>query len=371
LEQRYCDMALAIQQVTEEIVLKLAKEAKRLTGSENICLAGGVALNCVANGKLHEAGIFKRIFIQPAAGDAGGALGAALAANYIYFGGERILGEQRLMEEEETPAGGKEGVGLQQEMDALQGGYLGPAFTEKEIVGMAVKLGAKYSKTEGPEALVATTARLLSEGKVVGWFQGRMEFGPRALGARSILGDARDPDMQRKLNISIKNREGFRPFAPAVPAEEVGEYFETGSAALGEGGSEAPGGEAFVSPYMLMVKGVKRSRRCALPPDYSGWSMEDKLRFVRSDLPAITHIDYSARIQTVHRETNPLFWALLRSFRELTGCAVLINTSFNVRDEPIVHTPEEAYRCFIQTEMDCLVMGDLIFYKNDYLAGKR
>lgn len=341
LDQCYCDMALAIQQVTEEVVLRLAREARRLTGAGHLCLAGGVALNCVANGKLHGAGIFKDIFIQPAAGDAGGALGAALAAHYIYFGGERKGREE----------GGREA----RVADAMQGAYLGPAFTETEILAMADRHGAVYRKTGGEEALVEAAARLISEGKVVGWFQGRMEFGPRALGARSILADARNPEMQKKLNLSIKNREGFRPFAPVVLAEAVGEYFEIG--------------DPFVSPYMLLVKGVRESRRCPLPEGYAGWSVEKKLAFPRSDLPAITHIDYSARIQTVHRQTNPRFWHLLSCFRKLTGCAVLINTSFNVRDEPIVHTPEEAYRCFMQTEMDCLVMGDLIFYKNDYLAG--
>ncbi len=342
LESCHCNMALAIQQVTEEVVIRLAREARRLTGSENLCLAGGVALNCVANGKLQEAGIFSKLFIQPAAGDAGGALGAALAAHHIYFGSERNAAA----------------------MDDMKGAYLGPEFLEEEAEAMAREHGACYRKMETGEALVEATARLIGEGKVVGWFQGRMEFGPRALGARSILADARNPDMQKKLNLSIKNREGFRPFAPAVLAEDVQDYFETGGAGGGEADeSGKTGGDPFISPYMLLVKGVRRSRRHPLPEGYAGWGMTDKLKFVRSDLPAITHIDYSARVQTVHRETNPRFWQLLRAFKQLTGCAVLINTSFNVRDEPIVNTPEEAYRCLMQTEMDCLVMGNLIFEK--------
>jgi carbamoyltransferase len=363
LEPRYCNMALAIQQVTEEVVLKLAKEARRLTGSENLCLAGGVALNGVANGKLQESGIFSKLFIQPAAGDAGGALGAAYAAHHIYFGQERITGS--------SPDAARAGSMEAGSADAMKGAYLGPEFSEEEVEKMAREQGAAYRKMTSPEALVEATARLISEGRVVGWFQGRMEFGPRALGARSILADARNPDMQKKLNLSIKNREGFRPFAPAVPVEEVQDYFEVGGG--GEAGVAGPGktGNSFSSPYMLLVKGVKRSRRRALPEGYAGWDMTDKLNFVRSDLPAITHIDYSARVQTVHRETNPLFWQLLRSFRELTGCAVLINTSFNVRDEPIVNTPEEAYRCLMQTEMDLLVMGNLIFDKREQVPSKK
>jgi carbamoyltransferase len=305
----------------------LANEAKRLTHSENICLAGGVALNGVANGKLHESGLFRHIFIQPAAGDAGGALGAAYAAHHLFFGKERILNEQK--------------------PDALLGAYLGPEFAETDILRMARKFGASYRFVNDFGILAGETAKLLDAGNVIGWFQGRMEFGPRALGSRSILADARNPEMQKKLNLSIKFREGFRPFAPAVLAEEVQDYFEF----------EEP------SPYMLMVKGVRKSRRVNLPEHFADRSLTEKLYFQRSDLPAVTHIDYSARIQTVHRETNPKFWQLLYSFRELTGCAELVNTSFNVRDEPIVNTPEEAYRCFMRTEMDFLVMGAFIFEK--------
>jgi carbamoyltransferase len=364
LDPCYCHMALAIQIVTEEVVMRMAREAKRLTGSENICLAGGVALNAVANGRLQESGIFKRVFIQPAAGDAGGALGAAYAANHIYFGQERNIGQ--------TARRGGPGSDSQSEndvtdvrsaeADGMKGAFLGPGFTEAEVIRVARKHGAAYRKMESLEALTDATARLIDEGKVVGWFQGRMEFGPRALGARSILADARNPDMQSKLNLSIKNREGFRPFAPAVLAEEADDYFETGITG-GEEALEKRGAEVFVSPYMLLVKGIKQARRCPLPEGYADWSLADKLRFRRSDLPAITHIDYSARIQTVHRDTNPRFWQLLCSFRRLTGCGVLINTSFNVRDEPIVNTPDEAYCCYMATGMDCLVIGNLIFEK--------
>jgi len=332
LEQRYCDMALAVQEVTEEVVMRLAREAKRLTGSENLCMAGGVALNCVANGKLDRAGIFKQLFIQPAAGDAGGALGAALAAHYIYFGQERRV---------ELP-------------DALRGSLLGPEFGETDILPVARKYGCPYRRIEGEEALVKETARLIAEGSVIGWFQGRTEFGPRALGARSILADPRDPGMQKKLNLSIKNREGFRPFAPAVLAEEAQNYFEIESA----------------SPYMLLVKEVKKSRQVPLPADFAALGWADKLAYRGSDLPAITHVDHSARVQTVDRLSHPLFWQLLHSFKELTGCPVLINTSFNIRDEPIVNSPEDAVRCFLQTKMDFLVAGPFIFSKKEYLATK-
>jgi carbamoyltransferase len=334
-EQRYCDMALAIQEVTEEVVLRLAAEAKRLTGSDRLCLAGGVALNCVANGKLQASGLFRDIFIQPAAGDAGGALGAAYAAHHIYFGAERR----------------SEGSGP----DALKGSCLGPEFGETDILPVARKYGLAGSRMDSLRALTEETARLIAAGNVVGWFQGRTEFGPRALGCRSILADARNPEMQKKLNLSIKNREGFRPFAPAVLLEEVQDYFEL------EGSS----------PYMLLLKEVKRSRQLPLPEDYATRDWMDKLYYRRSDLPAITHVDQSARIQTVDRETHPRFWQLLHAFRELTGCAVLINTSFNVRDEPIVNTPEDAFRCFCQTQMDYLVIGDFIFSRNAYLAATK
>lgn len=333
LEQRYCDMALAIQEVTEEVVLRLAAEAKRLTGSDRLCLAGGVALNCVANGKLHASGLFRDIFIQPAAGDAGGALGAAYAAHHIYFGEERSDGGA----------------------DSLKGSCLGPEFGETDILPAARKYGLAGRRMDSLSLLTEETAKLIADGNVVGWFQGRAEFGPRALGSRSILADARNPEMQKKLNLSIKNREGFRPFAPAVLLEEVQNYFEL----------EGP------SPYMLLVKEVRRSRQLRLPEDYAQRNWMDKLYWQRSDLPAITHVDYSARIQTVDQQTHPRFWQLLDAFREQTGCAVLINTSFNVRDEPIVNTPEEAFRCFCQTQMDYLVIGDFIFSRNAYIASTK
>jgi carbamoyltransferase len=332
LEQRYCDMALAIQEVAEEIVLLLAGEARRLTGSERLCLAGGVALNCVANGKLYGAGLFKDIFVQPAAGDAGGALGAAYAVNYIYYSAERSAG--RWMP------------------DALKGSCLGPEYGATDFLPVARRYGMAWRKMDSLLALADETAKLIDAGHVIGWFQGRAEFGPRALGCRSILADARKPEMQKKLNLSIKNREGFRPFAPAVLAEQVQEYFELEGA----------------SPYMLLVREVKKSRQRPLPEDFPAWNWSDKLYWQRSDLPAITHVDYSARIQTVDRATNPLFWQLLEAFRRLTGCAVLINTSFNVKDEPIVNSPEDAFRCFRQTQMDFLVMGEYIFSKSVYFT---
>jgi carbamoyltransferase len=335
LEQSYCDMALAIQVVTEKIVLLLAGEARRITGLDKLCLAGGVALNCVANGKLLASGLFSEIFIQPAAGDAGGALGAAYAAHHVYFGQERS-GELPFP-------------------DALKGSYLGPEFAETDMLPVARKYGLAWRKMDGLQSLADETARLIAGGEVVGWFQGRTEFGPRALGCRSILADPRDPEMQKKLNLSIKDRESFRPFAPAVMAEAVQDYFEGGG----------------VSPYMLLVKEVKKSRQLPLPEDYATRAWADKLYYQRSDLPAITHVDLSARVQTVDRLTNPRFWQLLDSFRTLTGCAVLINTSFNVRDEPIVNTPEDAIRCYLKTQMDHLVMGDLIFSKNAYIASTK
>jgi carbamoyltransferase len=327
LEQHHCDLALAIQEVTEEAVLNLAREAKRLTGADYLCMAGGVALNCVANGKLDDAGIFKQIFVQPAAGDAGGALGAAYAANYIYFGNERKVDPNR--------------------MDALKGSYLGTETVDQDILTTARKYNAAFERFGSEEALVEKVAALIAAGNVIGWHQGRMEFGPRALGARSIIADARNPEMQKKLNLKIKYREGFRPFAPVVPAEDVNEYFE----------------HADISPYMLMVKPVKEKRRIPYPASFEGKNLLDKLYFLRSDIPAITHIDYSARIQTVHEETNPRFYKLLQAFKKQTGYSVMVNTSFNVRGEPIVNTPEDSYRCFMRTDMDYLVVGNFLFDK--------
>ena len=329
LQPEHCDFALAAQIVTEEIVILMAKEAKRLTGSDNICLAGGVALNCVANGKLQNAKIFKNVYIQPAAGDAGGALGAALVGEYIYFGQERKV---------DTNA-----------IDSMKGSYLGPEFSDVDTRLMAKRYNAVYTHYENFEQLAAKTATALADGNVVGWFQGRMEFGPRALGGRSILGDARNEEMQKKLNLKIKYREGFRPFAPSVLAEDATEYFEL------EGNS----------PYMLLVHNVQEKRRKTLPENYRALSLMEKLYYLRSDLPSITHIDFSARIQTVHQETNPRYWTLINEFKKQTGYGLVVNTSFNVRGEPIVCTPKDAYKCLMRTEMDFLVVGNFIFDKRD------
>lgn len=326
LEPKHCNLGLAIQQITEELVILMAKEAKKLTGSSNLCMAGGVALNCVANGKLHDAKIFDNIFIQPAAGDAGGALGAALTAYHAYFEMPRVVTDK---------------------LDSLKGSYLGPAFTDKDIQKVLNKYEAVGNKADREEAFLEEVCNYIKDGKVVGWFQGRMEFGPRALGARSILGDPRSAETQKKLNLKIKYRESFRPFAPSVLAEDVAEYFE----------------HKDISPYMLMVKPVAQQRRVALPDNYHSMSIRDKLYTLRSDLPSITHIDFSGRIQTVHKETNPKFWNLINTFKGMTGYGVVVNTSFNVRGEPIVCTPEDAYRCFMRTEMDVLVVEDYIFIK--------
>lgn len=327
ISQAYMNMALAIQTVTEKVVLLLAKTAGELTKSENLCLAGGVALNCVANGKLLESGIFKNIWIQPASGDAGGALGAALAWWHIGLGKDRRPNSD----------------------DSMAGAYLGPAYDRGEILKTLKKFKAPYHEMATEEELVDTAADLLDEGKVVGWFQGRMEYGPRALGNRSILGDPRNPEMQKKLNLKIKYREGFRPFAPAVREEEASDYFDL----------------AVISPYMLLVRDVKEELRRQLPENYAELPLWDRLYWQRSSLPAITHIDLSARIQTVSKKTNPRYWALLEAFQKRHGCGVIVNTSFNVRGEPIVRTPEDAYICFMRTEMDCLVLGDIILYKEE------
>lgn len=327
LTQEYCDLALAIQQVTEEVVLKMARHAKEITGSKNLCMAGGVALNCVANGKILRENIFDGIYIQPAAGDAGGALGAALAAYYIHEGSERKINYS---------------------YDSMKGSYLGPEFSEKEIMSMVKKYKAIYRSFNSLDELTKNVAQFLADGKVIGWFQGRMEWGPRSLGNRSILGDARNAEMQKKMNLKIKYRESFRPFAPAVLAEDKEKYFD-----LKED-----------SPYMLVVDSIKKEHRKTLPDNYSGMALSDKLYFLRSDLPAVTHLDFSARIQTVHRETNEPFWKLINAFKQLTGYSVLVNTSFNVRGEPIVCTPEDAYKCLMRTEMDYLVVGNFLFEKN-------
>jgi carbamoyltransferase len=331
LEQHHCDLALAIQQVTEEVVFLMAKEAKRLTGSENLCMAGGVALNCVSNGKLLRSGIFKNIFIQPAAGDAGGALGAALAANYLYFKNDRHLNGA---------------------MDDMKGSYLGPEYSRLDVEHMAKKHKARFEKFDDFGQLAEKVAELIEEGNVAGWMQGRMEFGPRALGARSILGDARNKEMQKKLNLKIKYRESFRPFAPSVLAEDSTSYFNI----------DTP------SPYMLLVADVAEKRKAHLPENYFDLPLMERLYINRSDIPSVTHIDFSARIQSVHKETNERYWELLNKFKERTGYGLLVNTSFNVRGEPIVCTPDDAYRCFMRTEMDYLVIGDYLFRKTDQPA---
>ncbi|MCD6111825.1 MAG: carbamoyltransferase [Bacteroidales bacterium] len=328
LLQHHCDLGLAIQIVTEEIVLKMVKEAKKLTGADYLCLAGGVALNCVANGKILNSGIFKDIFIQPAAGDAGGALGAAFAAYHIFFDKKRTFDINN---------------------DKMKGAYLGPEYSDKDIILTSRKFKAVYKKFDDFDSLCTNIAEYINKGKIIGWMQGRMEFGPRALGNRSIIGDPRNPEMQKKLNLKIKYRESFRPFAPSVLFENKEDFFDLKTK----------------SPYMLIVEPVVKSRRNKLPENFNTLNLKDKLYFQRSDVPAITHIDFSARIQTVHKETNPKYWQLINAFKKLTGFGVIVNTSFNVRGEPIVCTPEDAYRCFMRTEMDYLVMNNFLFVKTE------
>ena len=324
----HCDLALAIQQVTEEVVLKMCREAKNLTGESNLCMAGGVALNCVANGMIERSELFENIFIQPAAGDAGGAVGGALAASHIFYNEERKTDS---------------------EFGHTKGSYLGPSPLKSEIESLKNKFGAKFKSFDNVTETNAELAKLLADGNIVGRCSGKMEFGPRALGNRSIIADPRNEEMQLKLNLKIKYRESFRPFAPAVLAEEVSEYFD----------SERP------SPYMLMVHPVAQKRTKPLPENYLELPMKEKLYVQRSDLPSITHVNGSARIQTVHQDTNPDFHSLLTAFKDLTGVGVLINTSFNVRGEPIVCTAEDAYRCFMRTEMDVLVIENSVFLKTD------
>jgi carbamoyltransferase len=331
IAQYHCDLAQAFQMITEDIVLKMVRHAQTVAETEEqsryLCMAGGVALNCVANGKVLEEGWFKDIYIQPAAGDAGGAVGAALAGYYIFEGRQRIVTEP----------------------DAMQGSYLGPEFEKKDIRKVLRRFKASYRYQENFEDIASEVARLLGEGKITGWFQGRMEFGPRALGNRSILGDARFPEMQKRLNLKIKYRESFRPFAPAVLAEDKDTFFNLN----------------LDSPYMLLVGKVKEAHRHMLPEDYYSLPPMERLYIQRSDIPAVTHIDFSARIQTVHKNTNENFWQLINTYKSQTGYSVLVNTSFNVRGEPIVCTPEDAYRCFMNTEMDYLVMGNFILAKED------
>jgi carbamoyltransferase len=329
LEQRHMDIAASIQKVTEEVMLKLTRALAQEHGINNLCLAGGVALNCVANGEILRDGSFERLWIQPAAGDAGGSLGAALAAYHGMLGGARTA----------VPDGG----------DAMAGSYLGPAFSQEEIERRLVAMGAVFERAEDDEALMERTARALEKGDAIGWFQGRMEFGPRALGGRSILADPRGVDTQRRLNLKIKFRESFRPFAPSILRERVAEWFD-----LDED-----------SPYMLLVADVAAQQRTQVSEEEDGlWGIE-RLNMVRSTIPSVTHVDYSARIQTVDGQWNPRYRALLEAFEARTGCPVLVNTSFNVRGEPIVCTPEDAFRCFMGTEIDLLVIGDCLLRKGD------
>jgi carbamoyltransferase len=327
LTQREMDLAASIQAVLEEAILRLAIALREQTGLRDLCLAGGVALNCVANGKLLREGQYDRIWIQPAAGDAGGALGAALYAYHQYLAHERIPTNRQ---------------------DAMRGAYLGPTFTQSEIERRLERAGGRFSVL-GDEEVIAETARALADQLAVGWFQGAMEFGPRALGNRSILADARSPSMQRTLNLKVKYRESFRPFAPAVLREDVADWFELDCD----------------SPYMLLVADVVEHRRRSMAAEERSLFGIDKLNVPRSEIPAVTHVDYSARVQTVHRDTNPRFHALISAFKKLTGCPVLVNTSFNVRGEPIVCTPEDAFRCFMGCELDLLVVGNAVLRKTD------
>jgi carbamoyltransferase len=327
ITQREMDLAASVQHVTEEIMLRMVRHVHRETGMSNLCLAGGVALNCVGNGRILREGPFEEIWIQPAAGDAGGALGTALFIWHQLLEHDRAVGPD----------------------DSQRGSRLGPQFSDQEIESFLNDIGAKYRRINSEDDLCEQVAKMIEQGKVVGWMQGRMEFGPRALGSRSILGDARSPEMQAKMNLKIKFRESFRPFAPAVLQEQVHEYFETQP-------NQA-------SPYMLLVAPVREDKR--VPVDSSAAKGLEQRNAVRSEVPAITHVDYSARIQTVDQSRNARYYKLLRAFERRTGCAVIINTSFNIRGEPIVCTPAEAYRCFMATNMDALVIEDFILLKSE------
>ncbi len=325
LTQREMDLASSIQVVVEEIVLKLAKEAAKITGEKNLCLAGGVALNCVANGKLLKEKIFDRIWIQPAAGDAGGALGAALGAYHI------MLNQPRKV---------IDGI------DSMKGAYLGPQFNQQEITERLTRCGAIF-KLLSDDEIVEQTAQALANGKVIGWMNGHMEFGPRALGNRSILADPRSPTMQKMLNLKVKYRESFRPFAPSVLIEDVATWFDIDNE----------------SPYMLFVANVVKDKRIKMTVEERALFGVEKLNIPRSEIPAVTHVDYSARVQTVNKKTNPRYYALIKRFKNLTNCPMIVNTSFNVRGEPIVCTPEDAFKCFIGTELDILVIGNAFLVK--------
>lgn len=326
LTQREMDLAASIQAVTEEVVLKLARNIRKSTEQKNLCLAGGVALNCVANGKLLRERIFDGIWIQPAAGDAGGALGAALAAYHLMLNQPRTINSR----------------------DSMNGAYLGPEFSQSEIERRLARAGASFT-TERDDALICMVAHALADGKAVGWHQGRMEFGPRALGARSIIADPRSPTVQKQLNLKVKFRESFRPFAPSVLREDLSDWFQLD----------------VDSPYMLLVADVHESKQLVMTKEQKRLFGIDKLNVIRSAVPAVTHVDYSARIQTVHRETNPRYHDLLLRFKEMTGCPILVNTSFNVRGEPVVCTPEDAFRCFMGTDIEFLAIGNCLLRKRD------
>ena len=326
LTQREMDLAASVQAVTEEVVIKLAKGIAKSTGQKNLCLAGGVALNCVANGKLLREKVFENIWIQPAAGDAGGAVGAALGAYYIMLNQPRVVDKNVL--------------------DGMKGSYLGPEFTQEEIEKELIKCGAVFT-THMSEEITNKTAQALADGKAIGWMNGRMEFGPRSLGGRSILADPRSPSMQKLLNLKVKYRESFRPFAPSVLREDVSDWFDLDSD----------------SPYMLLVADVAKSKQRTMSPDEEALFGIEKLNILRSSIPSVTHVDYSARVQTVHKQTNPRYYQLIKQFKELTGCPVLVNTSFNVRGEPIVCSPSDAFRCFMGTELDVLVVGNTFLEK--------
>jgi carbamoyltransferase len=351
LTQRELDLARSIQDVTEEVMMKMARRAHELTGLDKLCMAGGVALNCVGNGRIQREGPFKDLWVQPAAGDAGGALGVALSLAHRHAGIPRVSAERagtwQMPGVGPAKAGPHARNGVPPFSDAMHGSFLGPAFGEDEIAAWLTTSGYAAERVSRA-ALADHVARLLADGLVVGLVQGRMEFGPRALGGRSIIGDARSPKMQSVMNRKIKFRESFRPFAPAVLRERVADWFELDCE----------------SPYMLLVADVVKSRRIEMTAEQQAlWGIE-KLNVPRSDIPAVTHVDYSARVQTVRREANPLFYDIISAFDGLTGCPVIVNTSFNVRGEPIVCTPEDAYRCFMRTAMDVLVLESLVLMKD-------
>jgi len=327
ITQKTMDLARSVQEVTEEVILKLVNGINKESGNENLCLAGGVALNCVANGKLLRNSNFKNIWIQPAAGDAGGALGAAYSAWYEYLGNVR-KGSSSL--------------------DSMKGSYLGPEYSNEQITCYLDNINASYKYFDDADFYKKVT-QYINDGKIIGWFQGRMEYGPRALGARSIIGDPRNEQMQSKMNLKIKYRESFRPFAPSIIEDHISDWFDMNKN----------------SPYMLFVSDIKEDKKFKMDDSQKKLFGIDKLNIKRSEVPAVTHVDYSSRIQTVHRETNPKFYELINSFNKLTNCPILVNTSFNVRGEPIVCSPEDAYRCFMSTDMDCLVLENIILHKSD------